>query len=297
MLLSVSLLMETGRLKDNRIMLDSHLADVFRSLFAIARRDSDKPTAHNPFFHLAGEGFWHLHPNPGMEEAVKHVRQVKGSSELRTLIAYASLDEELFHRLHDPSFRQAWQAELIQTYLSHVATPMWRAVQEEVLIATRQQELMEKAPPRQERPVDRVRSAAFRRLVRELYDVRCAACGVRFFFEEVDLIDAAHLIPFSESGDDRPQNGIALCKNHHWLMDHAILAPGPGRGKNYQRPIWHVCSELDNRLEEHRTVLELKGRAVLIPQEHRYAPSKEGLDWRMEQLKRGSTEAELDYTE
>lgn len=122
-------------------------------------------------------------------------------------------------------------------------------------------------------------------LFREIYDVRCAACGIRFFFEDIDLIDAAHLVPFSQTQDDRPQNGIALCKNHHWLMDHNIIVPGPGRGQNYQRPMWHVRKGLDDRFEEHKPVLELKHRSVILPAESRYTPSREGLEWRMERLR------------
>ena len=30
------------------------------------------------------------------------------------------------------------------------------------------------------------------------------------------IVDAAHLIPWSESQNDHPTNGLALCKNHHW---------------------------------------------------------------------------------
>ena len=39
---------------------------------------------------------------------------------------------------------------------------------------------------------------------------RCAACGLRFLYDEITIIDAAHLIPFSETHDDSPQNGMAL---------------------------------------------------------------------------------------
>ncbi len=107
----------------------------------------------------------------------------------------------------------------------------------------------------------------------------------RSLFDDVDLIDAAHLIPFNISKDDRPQNGIALCKNHHWLMDHGVIAPGPGRGRDYQHPIWHVRPGLDDRFEEHRPVLELKNKTVILPAQPRYAPTKEAIDWRVGHLR------------
>lgn len=296
MLLSVSVLAEAGELGQNRIAFSPRLLDIFRGLFDAVKQGSDQFTPHNPFFHLKSDGFWQLHPTPGMEERLRHLRAVKGPGELREVVAYATLDEPLFLRLHDPAFRHAFQAVLIQTYLSHAATEAWAALEQETLIAARQRELLGyPAAHAREKATAKVRSAAFRRMVKDLYDTRCAACGMRFFYDDVDVIDAAHLIPFSVSGDDRPQNGIALCKNHHWLMDHAILAPGPGRAGNYRNPIWHVRQGLDDRLEEHRVVLELKGRPVLVPREEPFRPCREGLDWRMDRLRRGEVEHEMDY--
>jgi len=64
-----------------------------------------------------------------------------------------------------------------------------------------------------------VRDTAFSRIVRRAYDYRCAACGLRVVLEGgLYIVDAAHLIPFAETHDDDPRNGIALCKNHHWAM-------------------------------------------------------------------------------
>ncbi|WP_346189974.1 HNH endonuclease [Rubritalea halochordaticola] len=43
-----------------------------------------------------------------------------------------------------------------------------------------------------------------------------APCGLRIRLPGGHtVVDAAHIIPFSESQDDHPRNGIALCKNHH----------------------------------------------------------------------------------
>ncbi len=285
MLLAVSLLAEADELTENRIEYNSRLLDVFRALFDVARLDTDQNTPYNPFFYLKSEGFWHLHPTPENADALPHIKTIGGPGELRRLVSHATLDPDLFKILRDPAARKALQAALIQHYCNHAADNVWQKLQEEAQIETRRQHLLrEEQASYETTATETVRSTAFRRMIREIYDVRCAACGVRFFFDDVDLIDAAHLIPFSQSKDDRPQNGIALCKNHHWLMDHAIIAPGPGRGRNYQQPIWHVRKGLDDRLEEHRPVLELKNKTVILPTQPRYAPTAESLDWRMAKL-------------
>ena len=98
------------------------------------------------------------------------------------------------------------------------------------------------------------------------------------------MIDAAHLIPFSETRDDSPQNGISLCKNHHWLMDCHLMSPGPGRAGDYAQPIWHVKEALNNRIEGQREVLALRNELVIVPADARLRPKKEALDRRMELL-------------
>lgn len=285
MLLAVSLLADADELQQNCIEFNSRLLEIFSSLFDVARQYDDKKTPHNPFFFLKSEGFWHLHPKKGRVEALKHMRNVRGPGQLRDTVAYATLDPELYALLQDPEARRKLQAVLIQQYCAHAADAMWQAVEKEAQIEARKQILLREEPDDYLPKQDSLRSAVFRRMVREIYDVRCAACGIRFFFEDVDLIDAAHLIPFSQTQDDRPQNGIALCKNHHWLMDKSIIVPGPGRGGNYQRPVWHVCAGLDDRFEEHKPVLDLKNRSVILPAERRYAPCREALDWRMDKLR------------
>jgi len=47
------------------------------------------------------------------------------------------------------------------------------------------------------------------------------------------LNTATHLIPFSESRNDHPTNGLALCKNHHWAMDRVMPSRFRPEDKHY----------------------------------------------------------------
>lgn len=101
--------------------------------------------------------------------------------------------------------------------------------------------------------------------------------GHRWHWSDTTLIDAAHLIPWSESHDDRPQNGMALCKNHHWVMDKRLIAPGPDME-------WHVSRRLDERIEGQRKLVELKGKGILLPRDKKLQPSTPALAWRVQRL-------------
>jgi hypothetical protein len=88
---------------------------------------------------------------------------------------------------------------------------------------------------------------------------------------DVSFIDAAHLIPFAESRNDHPTNGLALCKNHHWAMDRNLIAPCPDHH-------WQVSKILDPRRSTGEAeLLGLSGRSLLLPQDVAFQPDVE--DW------------------
>jgi putative restriction endonuclease len=104
------------------------------------------------------------------------------------------------------------------------------------------------------------RSRGFRNKVLEIYDYQCAACGLRINIPGVadgTFVDAAHLIPFEESCNDHPTNGMALCKNHHWAMDRFLIAPS-AEGK------WRASPRLmPHRSRGEADLAQLKDREVL----------------------------------
>lgn len=66
----------------------------------------------------------------------------------------------------------------------------------------------------------------FRKLVQDAYDNRCVFCGVRLPKSDVcpfPGIDAAHILPWADYDLDVVQNGLALCKLHHWAFDQQVL--------------------------------------------------------------------------
>lgn len=73
----------------------------------------------------------------------------------------------------------------------------------------------------------RVRGASARAFAKEVllaYNYRCAVCGIALGgIEGIDSgIDAAHILAWSKYDLDVVQNGIALCKLHHWAFDECV---------------------------------------------------------------------------
>jgi putative restriction endonuclease len=85
-------------------------------------------------------------------------------------------------------------------------------------------------------------------------------------------------IQCTESRNDHPTNGLALCKNHHWAMDRDIIAPGPDLH-------WHVSKLIDPRRSNgEKEIAEIAGKSVLLPKDPAFHPEAEGLKWRIEKL-------------
>jgi putative restriction endonuclease len=285
MLLTVLSLAEAGRLTENRIRYSPELLEIFGRFFEIVRAGSDKRTPFNPFFHLKSDGFWHLHPLPGKDTILRGARTIRGPGQVVELVSHASLDEQLLGLIADRKAREVLRLTLIDRYFPSRREAVLGLCREEEAIGRCVQYNESGDTDTAECVAESIRDAAFGRVVRRAYDYTCAMCGIRFMLDDVILVDAAHLIPFAESHDDSPPNGIALCKNHHWLMDRYLIAPGPGRGNDFSKPVWLVSPLLDDRLEAHRACMEHKGRPVILPREERYHPSPPGLAWRAAHLR------------
>ena len=69
-------------------------------------------------------------------------------------------------------------------------------------------------------------SARFRQRVREAYNSTCVVCGLHLPATSVTTsagVDAAHILPWAEYDLDDVQNGLCLCKHHHWAFDEGLL--------------------------------------------------------------------------
>ena len=77
--------------------------------------------------------------------------------------------------------------------------------------------------------------------------------------------------------DGNRYHGMTLCKNHHWAMDHHLIAPTTALA-------WRISASLDDRIEGQKDLIDLDGRSVILPKQPRYQPKPESLQWREDRL-------------
>lgn len=285
MLLAVLTLADSGRLPVNRIEYGPELLELFREYFDVVKTTRDQCTPVLPFFYLRGDKFWRHQPLPGEDKIYQGLRDPGSSANLRRVVAHAYLDDELFQIMGTAKGRTVLRDTLINRYFPQHRERLLSLGRRESAIAGYRDILEQRMQGRAVREKagseydEDVRSAAFRRVVTAAYDYRCAACGLRVILDDLVLVDAAHLIPFRESHDDDPCNGMALCKNHHWAMDQYLIAPSTDRK-------WQISDRLEPRIPELAPLVGLDGKTVLLPSEKKCWPKQESLKWRINRMRR-----------
>ena len=271
MLLAAIDLAERGRLIENRIRFE----DTWEAYgaYAAAIEPAYTLNSYDPFYYLGNEGFWHLSPKDEFKPSANKLLD-RGMT--------ASLDPELYELLcGDPEARAALREVLVERWFHDIADRVEEIVRERGIQHSLERRLTLERTQREIHDADispeAVRDPVFRRLVLEAYDYRCAASGWRILLPEVPpLVDAAHLIPFSESHNCSPNNGMALTPTYHRALDQRLVAPGPDMR-------WHVSNLLDKRIPDHQKLLELDGQRVIFSGK-RHHPARESLEWRLDRL-------------
>jgi putative restriction endonuclease len=87
------------------------------------------------------------------------------------------------------------------------------------------------------------------------------------------IVDAAHIHRFSSSRNNDPRNGIALCKNAHWLFDMGLWTLGDDYGVRVASPKFSE-SGADALL-----LKSLEGRKIRLPSNPSLWPDPIHLAW------------------
>ena len=219
-------------------------------------------------------------PHRGEAGVLDSLRVTKLSDVINN-VKYASLDAELFEAFENRENIEMLEESLARFWFFRGHTDFRLIVKLSGEISSYERRLREgKISGSQTKEGESIRRPAFRRVVTQVYDYRCAATGVRILLPSGEaMVEAAHIHPFSVAADDDPCNGLALTPNIHWAMDKFLIAPGPDL-------LWHVSRILDRRIPDFEILTRLDGMPLLLPKELRFTPKMESLVWRLERLRR-----------
>lgn len=285
LLLSIMDLIAQGSITKNFIEPSFELVDTFNSYWNSVMPLGSKTSMAYPFPRLKTDSFWYLIPNPGYENQINI--DFSSMTRLREVCAGAKMDDDLFQLMINPETREQMRAILIETYFApeirmkvleqgHLNCAGYQYSEKLLKVAEW------KAPfEKQNDESDwqkKIRDHGFRRTIVTIYQHRCALCGIRMLTPEGHtIVDAAHVKPWSESFDDRPTNGMALCKLCHWSFDKGLMSVG----KEYEVLVSKRVS-IEQNYPGH--ILTLTDRNIFKPDEPKFWPAQDNLQWHRKNL-------------
>ncbi|HEY5593263.1 MAG TPA: HNH endonuclease [Paludibacter sp.] len=240
LLLAVLESFEFGEIRDNWIEINETLLTRFYDLWKLLVKTGNTPNFSLPFYHLSHEKgeLWKLIMMPGMSIPTTKSNSIKSFSALKTTALGAKLSAEFYYDITDAQTREALRKALLNAYFPDYseksiisATRYSQEIEKQILYdpaenyarrVTKQIE-RETIEAREEELI--LRSHIFRKAVLEVYDKQCAVSGLKIDpIKQTILIDACHIVPFSQTYDDTIRNGISLSPTFHRAFDNGLIA-------------------------------------------------------------------------
>ncbi|MEN8136236.1 MAG: HNH endonuclease [Thermodesulfobacteriota bacterium] len=282
LILSVIDMTANGSLQENFIEPSFELAATYNRYWqTIAPPDLDSELA-TTFLDLEDDGFWET-----TSKEIANSQPVTSMRRLQKNYIGAKMDTDIFPLLNIGHSRKKLREALISTYFSPKIRP---ALLDVALInhgaAIHSKELLSGAPVpsiktgRGEEINERISLLGFNSALVEIYDHRCAICGIKLMTPEGhSAVNGIHIVPWHISKDDHPSNGLALCKICGWTFENGLL--GIGRKNEVIIP---TAIRLNGNLPGH--LLIFKDRIIAKPKQESFKPSQENLHWHREKILR-----------
>ncbi|HWB27586.1 MAG TPA: HNH endonuclease [Chitinophagaceae bacterium] len=266
-----------GEIVQNRIYITPDLVARFKGYFtSLVDTPVFVPNFALPFYHMSREQFWFLRTYPGKEIVLTSSLSIKSFKQLKDCLEYAFLDEALFILMTNPLTNRQLREVLLDTWFAGkgsllLTDKLSRAITGQIL---------HDSPAAYRGHLDLkdeedlyIRGGIFKKLVPKLYQFTCCISGLQIIAESnIQMIDACHIRPFSETHDDTISKGISLCPTLHRAFDRGLIGIDDKYevivGRNFKESAGNAYS-----------ISQFKGMQILLPGENSYCPSLENLSW------------------
>ena len=271
LLLSVIDLISQNKIQNNEIYITDELIATFNRYWNILSPDSFNGGLALPFFHLKNDGFWKLQFSQEYDGG-----RPQTIPKLKEDVDYAILDQDLFGFLQDSNSRE----ELITTIIAAWFLSSKKEIEDILKINQNLESENERELQKKKTYLRKsiVRDAFFRKAIVHLYDYKCSICHLKVVHSLTQsIVDGAHIKPLYKFYDNHVNNGICLCKNHHWAFDQGL---------------WTINDDYriivsQNFYEESpytKPLGEFHGQIILLPGERKNYPRLEAIQWHRQNI-------------
>jgi putative restriction endonuclease len=286
LLLSILQAVQNQMINSPQIYVSGELICLFKATWSKLVNTSHVCNFTLPFFHLHKERsrIWKLIANPGFEVSLFSQESMSSLGTLNTQVHHAEIPEDLFLCMLDPKANHTLQVLLLDTYFTLTkqyytdnATTyldLFHQIENKLLEESPAQyavEIKQLLADHQEEEVF-MRGSVFKREIPKLYQNTCCISGLKVeSIRTVSMIDACHIIPFSESYNDTVSNGIALSPTLHRAFDRGLISID----KEYRVMI---AKDLYESASAH-SIKSFEGKTILLPSNPKFHPAQENFKW------------------
>jgi len=285
LLLTLIELIEKGLVSNNQFEVNADLVATFKENWLLLVPTMHQADFTQPFYYLQSEKtnkqpYWYLQANPGMQINA-HIKSVTRLSET---CAFGYFEPGLFLLLSDSTNRAMATSLLLDTYFAVSKAGFIAAKKHGEGYLHDQEDFVLNEPEAKYKRILHteedvfVRNGLFKKIVPKIYGNKCSFTGMQWSSTfGHSFVDACHIVPFSQTHDDKVTNGIALCPNLHRAFDRGLVSISA----NYTIMVSnHVIEK-----ETHAYTLKgLEGRKILLPNKQLHFPEAEALAWHRENV-------------
>ncbi len=266
----------------NQIQITPELVGLFKTNWNNLVTTNHQCLFTLPFYHMSSEPFWKLIPNSGCEIWVMSKSSMRSFANLSTAIKHVEIDEELkilmvnivdsvllIEFLLEKYFPESKSNYNNSNYFQEIKSQ----ILEESLSEYQQKILSIKTKVESEEFQEEIfiRSNIFKKEIPKIYNYTCCISGLRIdAIDNISVIDACHIIPFSESFNDNITNGLALCPNLHRAYDRGLISIN-------ERFQVVVNTNFTEKTESPYSIKQFDKKQILLPNNVNYHPSIESL--------------------
>ena len=289
LVLSILQAFQNNLIANQKIYITPELVSLFKTNWTLLVITNHDCRISYPFYYLKSDKFWKLIPKSGFENINQMGSIMKSFSNLNAAIEYAAIDEDLFLLMKDKKNNSILQQFILDEYFPDTRNNFNNSTERQQQIfgdiegkilredAVEYRSEIKKLMIQNNEEEIFLRGSLFKREIPKIYNNTCCISGMKIdAIISVSMVDACHIVPFSESYDDTITNGIALCPNLHRAFDRGLISID----ENYKVVVSTVFCEIESIY----SIRAFENKEIKLPKLISYYLLKRNFKWHQENI-------------
>ena len=289
LLISVLQTFQNGLNTSQRIYITPELVALFKSNWSLLVKTKHDCRFALPFYHLTSDKFWKIIPKSGFENILQLKASMRSFANLNAAVDCAIIEDDLLALMKDQKSNGILQQFLLDEYFPNTKVNfsnstsgqqnLFDDIENKILNEPSEEYCQEikKLMLQQNEEEIFLRGSIFKREIPKIYNNTCCISGMRIDATiSISMIDACHIVPFSESYDNTITNGIALCPNLHRAFDRGLISVDD----NYKV----VVSKSFREDETSYSIRAFESKTISLPTQESYFPKTNNFLWHLKNI-------------